>query len=74
MNQPRRILHLISRLDGYGGARMLRQLAASQVTAGGKVIVAAMAAADFVPLELEELGIAVQIVGGRWPIDPIAAA
>ncbi len=74
MNQRRRILHLISRLDGYGGARMLRYVAASQALAGDRVIVAALSAVSSVARELRETGVAVQIIGSRWPVDPIAAA
>jgi glycosyltransferase involved in cell wall biosynthesis len=72
MNQRRRTLHLISRLDGYGGARMLRYLTASQAVAGHQVIVAAHTTTDGVVKELRNQGVVVQGVGGRWPIDPIA--
>lgn len=74
MNQPRRILHLISRLDGYGGARMLRYLAASQAASGARVMVAALHSADGVAQELLDRGVAVQVLGSRWQVDPIAAA
>jgi glycosyltransferase involved in cell wall biosynthesis len=72
MNPPRRILHVIGRLDGYGGARMLRYLAADQAAAGNRVTVAALTAADGVADELRERGVAVQVVGSRWAVDPIA--
>jgi glycosyltransferase involved in cell wall biosynthesis len=74
MTQPTRILHLISRLDGYSGARMLRRLAVSQATAGARVAVAAIAAADSIAGELHDHGVEVQAIGGRWPIDPVAIA
>jgi glycosyltransferase involved in cell wall biosynthesis len=74
MNQRQRILHLTGRLDGYGGARMLRYVAASQALAGNRVIVAALSAADSVARELRETGVAVQVIGSRWPVDPVALA
>jgi glycosyltransferase involved in cell wall biosynthesis len=74
MASPRRILHLISRLDGYGGARMLRYLAASQAAAGHRVVVGALTAADGVARELQVHGVAVQVINSRWAVDPIAAA
>src|SRR5688572_16491492 len=73
MNPPRRILHLIARLDGYGGARMLRYLAASQAAVGHRVMVGALTAADGIARELQEHGVSVQVIGSRWAIDPIAA-
>jgi glycosyltransferase involved in cell wall biosynthesis len=72
MNEPRRILHLISRLDGYGGARMLRYLAVSQAALGDQVIVAALTAAQSPARELRERGVAVQMLGSRWPVDFVA--
>jgi glycosyltransferase involved in cell wall biosynthesis len=72
MNEPRRILHLIGRLDGYGGARMLRYLAASQAAAGDQVIVAALTASQLPARELRERGVAVQVLGSRWPVDFVA--
>ena len=72
MNEPRRILHLIGRLDGYGGARMLRYLAASQAAAGDQVIVAALTASQVAARELRERGVAVQVLGSRWPVDFVA--
>lgn len=74
MNQRRRILHLISRLDGYGAARMLRYVAASQARAGERVMVVAFAEADLAARELRDSGVAVQVLGSRWPVDPVALA
>ena len=74
MNQRPRILHLISRLDGYGGARMLRRLAASQASGDGRVIVAALTAADGPAHEGRDAGVAVQVLGSRWPVDVVALA
>jgi glycosyltransferase involved in cell wall biosynthesis len=72
--QPLRILHLACRLDGYGGASMLRALAASQAAAGERVVVAPLTAEHFPTHALREQGVAVQPLGSRWPIDVIALA
>lgn len=72
MNEPRRILHLISRLDGYGGARMLRYLAASQTAAGDRVTVAAFTADPEVVMSLERQGVTVRVLDSRWPADFVA--
>jgi len=74
MHQPRRILHVISQLDGYGGARMLRHLAASQAAAGDRVVVAALTAEAPPVLELRDRGVPVTVLGRRWALDPIALA
>jgi glycosyltransferase involved in cell wall biosynthesis len=72
--QPLRILHLTSRLDGYGGASMLRALAASQAAAGERVVVAPLAAEKLPAHALRNQGVAVQTLGSRWPLDVIALA
>src|SRR5437868_6607817 len=72
MKQPPRILHLISRLDGYGGSRALRYLAARQARAGQSVAVAAMTAVDAIVRELRAAGARVTVLRGRWRYDPIA--
>src|SRR5262245_5661084 len=69
MNLPR-ILHLISRLDGYGGARVLRALAARQAGAGQCVTVAAFAADVTIVDELRAAGVDVQVLRSRWAVDP----
>jgi glycosyltransferase involved in cell wall biosynthesis len=74
MNDSPRILHVISRLDGYGGARMLRYLAAHQVGAGQGVDVVALAATIAVVDELRAAGVNVHVLGSRWKYDPIAIA
>jgi len=74
MTQPRRILHVISRLDGYGGARMLRHLAVSQAAAGQRTIVAALTAEAGPARELRQCGVAVHALSSRWALDPIALA
>lgn len=71
MDPRRRILHLIGRLDGYGGARTVRHIAAAQAQAGAEVIVAALSTADGAAAELRERGVVVHILGSRWPIDPL---
>jgi hypothetical protein len=73
MNEPPRIVHVIGRLDGYGGSRLLRALAVHQARAGGRVAVAALAREEFVAAELRATGVEVQSLGGRWRFDPIAA-
>jgi len=72
--QPLRILHLTTRLDGYGGASMLRSLAVSQAAAGERVVVAPLLAEKLPLHALRDLGVTVQALGGRWPIDVIALA
>lgn len=74
MKQPRRILHLTSRLDGFGGARLLRWLAASQAAAGECVVVAPLSADRFPARSLRDQGVAVQPLGSRWPMDVLAFA
>lgn len=70
--QPLRILHLTTRLDGYGGASMLRSLAVSQAAAGERVVVAPSMAEKLPVHALRDQGVTVQSLGGRWPIDVIA--
>jgi glycosyltransferase involved in cell wall biosynthesis len=72
MNDHPRILHVISRLDGYGGARMFRYLAAHQAGAGPNVTVVAITAADGIVDELRVAGVAVHVLAARWKFDPIA--
>jgi glycosyltransferase involved in cell wall biosynthesis len=72
MNEPRRILHVIRRLDGYGAARMLRYLAASQAAAGEHVMVAALSAEAGPVEELASRGVDVHVLGSRWAVDPVA--
>ena len=70
--QPLRILHLTCRLDGYGGASMLRSLAVSQAAAGERVVVAPLLAEKLPVNALRDQSVVVQPLGGRWPIDVIA--
>jgi glycosyltransferase involved in cell wall biosynthesis len=72
MNEPQRILHLVSRLDGYGGARMLRYLAASQAAAGAQVTVVASRVEVDPARELRERGVYVVTLKSRWRFDPLA--
>lgn len=69
-----RILHVISRLDGYGGARTLRLVAAKQAALGQSVAVAALGAEQPIVQELEAAGVAVHVSPRRWRIDPLAIA
>lgn len=73
MTQPVRILHVISQLDGYGGARTLRWLAARQASCGEGVAVAALSAMPEVVAELQAAGVEVYRLGSRWPADPVTA-
>jgi glycosyltransferase involved in cell wall biosynthesis len=70
MNEQRRILHVIDRLDGYGGARMLRELTAHQATCGSTVWVAAFFASQEIVHELRACGVQVHDLGRRWRLDP----
>lgn len=70
MSPPTSILHLISRLDRYGGARMLRHLATRQAERGTAVAIAALVADPHVARELRDAGIEVQAFQcrGRWDV------
>lgn len=72
MPTPIRILHLISRLDGYGGARMLRMVAAKQAELGQAVTVAALAAERPIVGELTRAGVETHVAPRRWRFDPLA--
>lgn len=72
MNVPPRIFHLIGRLDGYGGSRLMRRLVARQSGAGQGVSVAALSANAAIVRELRATGATVNVVGARWRWDPIA--
>jgi glycosyltransferase involved in cell wall biosynthesis len=72
MSDRRRILHVIDRLDGYGGAHMLRELAAHQVACGNSVSVAAFSASQQIVHELRASGVRVHDLGRRWRLDPQA--
>jgi glycosyltransferase involved in cell wall biosynthesis len=74
MNDSPRNLHVLGRLDGYGGARMLRYVAAHQAGAGQSVAVVALTAAETIASELRAGGAAVHVLGSRWKYDPIAIA
>jgi glycosyltransferase involved in cell wall biosynthesis len=72
MSVPNRILHLISRLDGYGGARTLRLVAAKQAALGNAVAIAALGAEHPVVQELRLAGVEVDVAPRRWRFDPLA--
>jgi hypothetical protein len=72
MPDPHRILHVISRLDGYGGARTLRLIAAKQAANGTKVAVAALVAEQAIVAELKGFGIDAFVTERRWRFDPLA--
>ncbi|HYO25439.1 MAG TPA: glycosyltransferase [Lacipirellulaceae bacterium] len=73
MTQPVRILHVISHLDGYGGARTLRWLAARQAARGEAIAVAALSSMPEIVAELQATGVEVCPLASRWRADPIAA-
>jgi glycosyltransferase involved in cell wall biosynthesis len=72
MSAPNRILHLISRLDGYGGARTLRLVAAKQAALGNVVAIAALAAERPIIRELTQAGVEIHVTLRRWRFDPLA--
>jgi glycosyltransferase involved in cell wall biosynthesis len=72
MSNQQSILHVTNRLDGYGGARMPRQLAAAQAKSGHSVAVAALTADRTIAAELEARGVGVVNLSSRWRIDPLA--
>jgi glycosyltransferase involved in cell wall biosynthesis len=71
MSAPNRILHLISRLDGYGGARTLRLVAAKQAALGNTVAIAALAAERPIIRELTQAGVEIHVTSRRWRFDPL---
>jgi glycosyltransferase involved in cell wall biosynthesis len=72
MSMPPRILHLIRRLDGYGGARLLRVVASRQAATGQGVVIAALTAGAAIVRELRSAGVRVEPLAARWLADPIA--
>ena len=74
MPRLRRILHVIGRLDGYGGARMLRWLAARQAAEGNRVAAAALETDPAVGAEFAAAGVELVPLGRRWLVDPLAIA
>ena len=73
MSQPRRILHLISSLDGYGWSRTLHQLVTQQLADGSRVRVVALSADVRERRLLELAGAACSVLARRWSFDPFAA-
>jgi glycosyltransferase involved in cell wall biosynthesis len=71
MSVPR-ILHVISRLDGYGAARLVRHIAAEQARRGWGVSVAPLEVERAIAAELAAAGVAAAPLGGRWRCDPFA--
>jgi glycosyltransferase involved in cell wall biosynthesis len=67
-----RILHLISRLDGYGAARLVRHIAAQHAARGWGVTVAPLEAVPAIAADLAAAGVTVEPLGGRWSYDPVA--
>ncbi len=73
MHTPRKILHLISRLDGYGTTRQLRLLARGQLADGSRVRITALSANRPVRDAWEAEGLSSSVLERRWRIDPFAA-
>ncbi len=73
MSESRNILHVISRLDGYGTARQLRNLAREQLAAGCRLRIVALDANRQVRTEWETAGLHCRVLQRRWQFDPFAA-
>lgn len=69
-----RILHVISRLDGYGGSRILRALTARQAATGAFVVVATLQADEHVVEELAAANVKVERFNARWNVDIVSVA
>ncbi|MCH8840157.1 MAG: glycosyltransferase [Planctomycetes bacterium] len=73
MSESRNILHVISRLDGYGTARQLRNLAREQLAAGCRLRIVALGANRQVRTEWETAGLHCRVLQRRWQFDPFTA-
>ncbi len=73
MSQQRLILHLISRLDGYGTSRQLQLLAKRQRADGYTVCIAALRTSSEICDAWNAEGLQVRNLDRRWKLDPIAA-
>lgn len=73
MSEPRNILHLISRLDGYGTARQLRNLAREQLADGCRLSIVALEANQQVRAVWEAAGLPCRVLRRRWRFDPFVA-
>lgn len=73
MSKSRNILHVISRLDGYGTARQLRNLAREQLASGCQPKIIALSANHKVSTAWESAGLHCRVLHRRWQFDPFAA-
>jgi len=73
MSEPRNILHIISRLDGYGTARQLLHLAREQIAEGYRLRVVALESGRQVRASWEKIGLPCRVLQRRWKFDPFAA-
>ena len=73
MSEPRKILHLISQLDGYGTSRQLRKLVRQQQTDGCQPSIIALRANRQVCESWQQSGLRCRALQRRWHIDPFAA-
>ncbi len=65
---------MIARLDGYGGAWLLRQWAVRHAAAGRTVAIAALTAEAATVRELTKARATVRVLNARWSFDPVALA
>lgn len=73
MSPPRRILHVISQLDGYAAAQQLRILARAQIGDGSAVCVAAFRTQTSILRSWQGEGIPCRELQSRWWFDPFSA-
>jgi len=64
-----RILHILERLESYGAARQL-ELLATGLPPGAFAHRACVLSAGGLSARLERSGVAVTVLGRRWPLDP----
>lgn len=69
MSRPRRIVHLIDKLDGYGLARQLQLLAESQASRGDVVEIISFAAEQHFCRQLASQGLQCRVLHRRWKLD-----
>lgn len=70
MTKPHNILHVISRLDGYGTTRQLRVLALAQLAEGNQVRIAALRSTRRLRGAWQCEGLCVSDFERRWKYDP----
>jgi len=73
MSDSRKILHVISELDGYGTARQLGNLAGEQLATGWLPRIVALRADRQICRAWEMAGLSCHVLQRRWRYDPFAA-